>query len=477
MHIPKLYLVVLFPLLVSVTAHSEHYKIPLYRRTFNPQNGIVQVAGRSLDSGVLAGKLYIGTPPQEFTVAFDTTTGYSWVRGYRCTSDNCLNRCTYYARRSSTVVPTGQKFSVDYGSSCVDTHVYLDTFQFANLTVPSMPFGGAYRMHGFDPGFDGYLGLGRSVDFNTTKLRTTSSRSLSKRGVSLPDSAFVANAYQQGSGVQSAQFGIDDGFSESGAVSMEEEDDDDKEREAPASMGEALHEDQPAEGLDPSLDVHEDNEVVSGGYGFTKRHGGNAVVRASATPQQEQVAGYLVLGGVDESAIQGPIEYIPLANTEDHSAKNWDVCIRDANFDGELNMKQLPNAIASISTANSMIVMPPKQADQFHATFGGRYNAAEKNYRFVCCEAEKLPTLKLTLENHIVELPSKYWIKRLDQSKECCGYCTTRISHGNSDRDWVLGTAFTNAFYVTFDPEGERIGLALRKGHKEDGLRVYRKSH
>lgn len=51
----------------------------------------------------------------------------------------------------------------------------MDTFEFAGLKVKDMPFGGAYRMSGFGNGFDGYLGLGRSVDFNNTKIGSTAS--------------------------------------------------------------------------------------------------------------------------------------------------------------------------------------------------------------------------------------------------------------------------------------------------------------
>ncbi|KAI9029992.1 aspartic peptidase domain-containing protein [Phycomyces nitens] len=466
------------PLLLSVTADPTPVKIPLFRRTSTSgQSGITKAAGYQLDNGALAGIVKIGTPPQEFTVAFDTTTGYSWVRGSRCKSENCLDRCTYYARRSSTVTSTGEKFSVEYGDSCVDTHVYLDTFEFSGLTVHDMPFGGAYRMSGFSDGFDGYLGLGRSVNFNSTKLHTSSSSGLSKRDASLPASAFVPNAYQQANGVESAQFGMyttstgDDGFSQSGTGSTAT---DSTTTDSSTTTGSSTTTDgstntatnTTTSDAATSSSSSSSSGVVSGGFGFVKRN----------YHPQTQVAGYLVIGGVDTSAISGEVEYIPLANTGDEYADGWDVCIRDANFDNELNMKQLPNAIASISTSSKFIVMPPHQADKFHDTFGGRYHASDKTYRFVCCEADKLPTLKLTLEDHIVELPAKYWVQR-ENATDCCGYCTTRLSRGNSERDWVLGTTFTNAFYTTFDSEGERIGLALKKDHKDDGLRVYKKSH
>ena len=55
------------------------------------------------------------------------------------------------------------------------------------------------------------------------------------------------------------------------------------------------------------------------------------------------------------------MEYIPLSDTEDGSAKNWDVCIKDANFDNILNIKQKPNAIAAISTSSPFIQMPADQ--------------------------------------------------------------------------------------------------------------------
>ncbi|KAI8331446.1 aspartic peptidase domain-containing protein [Choanephora cucurbitarum] len=426
------------------TVSAEPITIPLYKRTEN--GDIYKAAGKQLDSGVLAGKVKIGTPAQEFTFAFDTTTGYSWVRGSRCKTENCRGRCTYYARKSSTAVSTGKKFSVEYGDSCVDTHIYTDKIEFAGLTVENMPFGGAYRMSGFATGFDGYLGLGRSVDLsNSTKYHTSSSSSLAKRDVALSDSAFVTNAYQSGSGISSSQFGMyvsssdNNGFTQSGSVTTNT-------TEATAQV-----------------DTGFSSSTVGGGFGMLKRH----------NEEEEQAAGYLVIGGVDTSIIKGDVNYLRLADTEDGSAKNWDVCIRHAGF-GDLRLEQEKNAIASISTATSYITMPPDQADQFHAKFGGKYQSATKNYLIKCSDAEKLPVLKLTLEDHIVELPAKYWIATVDADRDCC---ETKITRGSSDRDWVFGTSLTNAFYTTFDPENEKLGLAIKKDQEEDGLRVYKKSH
>lgn len=442
-------------------ATSEPLTIPLYRRS--EDGGIYKAAGKALDNGVLAGKVKIGNPPQEFVFAFDTTTGYSWVRGSRCKTDNCRGRCTYYARKSSDAVSTGKKFSVEYGDSCVDTHVYTDTFEFAGLKVKDMPFGGAYRMSGFGTGFDGYLGLGRDVDFNQTKIRSSASAGLAKRDVELPASGFVPNAYQSGSGLASAQFGMyttttGSGFDQSGTTTNT--------GGATNNNGTtALPTGNPPTVPPPTTTTSPNTggDVTSGGFGVVKRHN---------TPEEEP-AGYLVLGGVDKSVIKGEMEYLRLADDPGAKAKNWDICIRHASF-GDLRFKQEANAIASISTSTSLIAMPPAQADKFHEKFDAKYEYATKTYKIKCSEIKNLPVLKMTLEDHIVELPAKYWTAVVDADRDCC---STKISRGSSDRDWVLGTALTNAFYTSFDPETETVGLAIKKGQDNDGLRVYRKSH
>ncbi|CAO3686436.1 hypothetical protein G6F70_005277 [Rhizopus microsporus] len=433
----------------ALNAVAEPITIPLYKRT--EEGAIYKAAGKALDNGVLAGKVKIGSPPQEFVFAFDTTTGYSWVRGSTCKTKNCRGRCTYYSTKSEDAVSTGKKFSVNYGDSCVDTHIYQDTFEFAGLKVKDFPFGGAYRMNGFASGFDGYLGLGRNVDWNETKVTSSSANSLAKRDA-LPDSAFVPNAFQQGAGISSAQFGMytttsSSGFDQSGTV----------------SNGATNSTVTTNTTTTPSTST---GTVASGGFGtITKRN--------NVKEEEESPAGYLVIGGVDTSAIDGDVSYIRLADDPGAKAKNWDLCIRHASF-GSLRLDQKERALASISTSTSVIAMPPDQADAFHAKFGGYYDEKTKVYNIKCSEAKKLPPLKMTLEDHIVELPAKYWTGVVDADRDCC---STKITRGSSDRDWVLGTSLTNAFYTTFDPDTETVGFAIKKGHSDDGLRVYKKSH
>lgn len=279
---------------------------------------------------------------------------------------------------------------------------------------------------------------------------------MAKRDIAIPSSAFVPNAFQSGTGLASAQFGMyttstGSGFDQSGSSTTTST----TNTTAAASTL--------AAGTTTTV-ATTTTGVTSGGFGVVKR---------SSKADTEEPAGYLVLGGVDTSVIEGDVNYLRLSDNPDEPAKNWDICIRHASF-GSLKFAQEENAIASISTSTSFIVMPPKQADSFHEKFGAKYEYATKSYSIKCSEIKNLPTLKMTLEDHIVELPPKYWTAVVDSDRDCC---TTKISRGSSDRDWVLGTAMTNAFYTTFDPEAETVGLAIKKGHSKDGLRVYKKSH
>lgn len=288
---------------------------------------------------------------------------------------------------------------------------------------------------------------------------------LSKRDVALPDSAFVPNAFQSGSGLASAQFGMyttttSTGFDQSGSTTSN--------TVTNSTASSAL----PA-GSTAVPSVGTTTPTTGGGTSGSVTGGGFGVVKRSNTASKEEPAGYLVLGGVDKSIIKGDVEYIRLADDPGAKAKNWDVCIRHASFGG-LRLKQQANALASISTSTSLIVMPPDQADQFHEKFGGEYKSSSKSYQIKCSEIKNLPMLKMTLEDHIVELPAKYWTAVVDADRDCC---ETKISRGNSDRDWILGTSLTNAFYTTFDPDTEAVGLAIKKGQADDGLRVYKKSH
>jgi hypothetical protein len=74
---------------------------------------------------------------------------------------------------------------------------------------------------------------------------------------------------------------------------------------------------------------------------------------------------------------------------------------------------------------------------------------------------DSLPSLTLEFDSITVEVPASLWTGITDANRNCCH---TKIRRGSSEHDWVLGTAFTHAFYSVFDSEKDAIGFATLKG-------------
>ena len=121
------------------------------------------------------GEIGLGTPPQPFTVVFDTGSANLWVPSSRCQGFNiaCLLHRKYASSKSSTYVEDGSPFAIKYGSGSMKGFTSVDTLTIAGLTVPNVSFAEAIE----EPGlafaitkFDGILGLGYpaiSVDGST----------------------------------------------------------------------------------------------------------------------------------------------------------------------------------------------------------------------------------------------------------------------------------------------------------------------
>ncbi|XP_077194902.1 cathepsin E-like [Paroedura picta] len=108
------------------------------------------------------GVVSIGTPPQTFTVVFDTGSSNFWVPSCYCTSEACRNRANFKSFLSQTYVHVGRPFFLQYGTGQLLGISAKETVKISNISVEAQDFGESV----FEPGttfvfaqFDGVLGL------------------------------------------------------------------------------------------------------------------------------------------------------------------------------------------------------------------------------------------------------------------------------------------------------------------------------
>uniref|UniRef100_T1GQB2 Peptidase A1 domain-containing protein n=1 Tax=Megaselia scalaris TaxID=36166 RepID=T1GQB2_MEGSC len=107
------------------------------------------------------GTISIGTPPQNFTVLFDTGSSNLWIPSVNCINCNALT--AYDSSNSSTYVPNGNVFSIAYGKGQVAGIFDMDYVSVSGILIRNQTFAEAT----YEPGnvfqnfnFDGIFGLG-----------------------------------------------------------------------------------------------------------------------------------------------------------------------------------------------------------------------------------------------------------------------------------------------------------------------------
>lgn len=108
------------------------------------------------------GTISIGTPPQEFTVVFDTGSSNLWVPSVFCSSPACRNHNRFNPAESSTFLSTNDTLFIAYGTGSMTGVLGYDTVDVAGINVRHQIFGLAETEPGdffyYTP-FDGILGL------------------------------------------------------------------------------------------------------------------------------------------------------------------------------------------------------------------------------------------------------------------------------------------------------------------------------
>jgi len=110
------------------------------------------------------GVIGIGTPPQNFTVIFDTGSSNLWVPSAKCYfSVACYFHHKYKSKKSSTYIQNGESCKITYGSGSISGYFSQDNVQVGDLTVTDQVFIETTRESSISfvlAKFDGILGLG-----------------------------------------------------------------------------------------------------------------------------------------------------------------------------------------------------------------------------------------------------------------------------------------------------------------------------
>ncbi|XP_009705415.1 PREDICTED: cathepsin E [Cariama cristata] len=107
------------------------------------------------------GQISIGTPPQNFTVVFDTGSSNLWVPSVYCVS-KAYEHAKFHPSRSSTYQVIGTPFSIQYGTGSLTGVIGSDQVVVEGLTVSNQKFAESVSEPGktfVDAAFDGILGL------------------------------------------------------------------------------------------------------------------------------------------------------------------------------------------------------------------------------------------------------------------------------------------------------------------------------
>uniref|UniRef100_A0A8C4HH23 pepsin A n=2 Tax=Dicentrarchus labrax TaxID=13489 RepID=A0A8C4HH23_DICLA len=137
-----------------------------YRKMYpyNPMAKFIQSGTESMTNDAdlsYYGVISIGTPPQSFSVIFDTGSSNLWVPSVYCSSQACENHRRFNPQQSSSFKWGSQPLSIQYGTGSMTGYLASDTVEVGGISVANQVFGISHTEAPFMAHMvaDGILGL------------------------------------------------------------------------------------------------------------------------------------------------------------------------------------------------------------------------------------------------------------------------------------------------------------------------------
>ncbi|XP_078497433.1 gastricsin-like [Lissotriton helveticus] len=120
---------------------KTHRRDPAAKYSFNQGNNFAVAYEPMYLDTYYFGEISIGTPPQNFLVAFDTGSSNLWVASTYCQSQACTNHPLFNPSQSSTYTSNNQQFSMWYGSGSMTGILGYDTVTVQGLAITNQELG------------------------------------------------------------------------------------------------------------------------------------------------------------------------------------------------------------------------------------------------------------------------------------------------------------------------------------------------
>ena len=163
----------------------------------------IQVKLENLQNLQYFGNITLGSPPQPFTVLFDTGSSDLWIPSTECNSSQfvaCINKHRYNSVQSTNFKKLEEAFKIVYGVGYVSGNESSDVMGIGNVEVKDVVFGQANDLadHFLYSHFDGIFGMGFQI-LSQNNITPPFVRMYQQRLIPDQSFSFGLNSQKQGS--------------------------------------------------------------------------------------------------------------------------------------------------------------------------------------------------------------------------------------------------------------------------------------